>query len=148
MSRTVALPVTVVPIVDRWALDKNPDSQLFEAPRGGPLSQANWRRSVGWAQAKKAIGRPRLRPHDLRHTAASLWLGVGADPKVVQRVLGHASATMTLDLYGHLIDQNLWDAARLLDDFGGSGGTAGAPRGHKPAKRNKGQAPDADAKGA
>ena len=45
------------------------------------------------------------------HTCASVWLGAGADPKVVQRILGHASAAMTMDLYGHLIDQNLWDAA-------------------------------------
>jgi integrase len=36
--------------------------------------------------------------HNLRHTAASRWLGRGADPKVVQRVLGHATATMTMDL--------------------------------------------------
>lgn len=49
--------------------------------------------------------------HDLRHTCASLWLGAGADPKVVKRVLWHASAAMTMDLYGHLIDQNLRDAA-------------------------------------
>ena len=59
--------------------------------------------------------------HDLRHTCASLWLGAGADPKVVQRILGHASAAMTMDLYGHLIDQNLWDAAEKV------GGTTGAP---------------------
>ena len=59
--------------------------------------------------------------HDLRHTCASVWLGAGADPKVVQRILGHASAAMTMDLYGHLIDQNLWDAAARI------GGTTGAP---------------------
>jgi hypothetical protein len=33
---------------------------------------------------------------------------------VVQRVLGHASAAMTMDLYGHLIDRNLWDTAQRL----------------------------------
>jgi integrase len=66
----------------------------------------------------RAIGRPRLRVHDLRHTAASLWLAAGADPKVVQRVLGHSSAAMTMDLYGHLIDQNLWDAAAKVTPFG------------------------------
>ncbi|WP_374968000.1 tyrosine-type recombinase/integrase [Terrabacter sp. BE26] len=38
------------------------------------------------------IGRPTLRAHGLRHTAASIWLGAGADPKVVQRIPGHASA--------------------------------------------------------
>ena len=37
-----------------------------------------------------------------------------ADPKVVQRVLGHATASMTMDLYGHLIDANLWEAARAI----------------------------------
>ena len=59
--------------------------------------------------------------HDLRHTCASLWLGAGADPKVVQRILGHASAAMTMDLYGHLFDHNLWAAADRV------GGTTGAP---------------------
>jgi len=63
---------------------------------------------------------PDVRVHDLRHTAASLWLAAGADPKVVQRVLGHATAAMTMDLYGHLVDAGLWQAARLI------GGTTGA----------------------
>ena len=62
--------------------------------------------------------------HDLRHTAASVWLGAGADPKVVQRILGHATASMTMDLYGHLIDQNLWDAARRVTEQ--TGGLSGA----------------------
>jgi len=43
-----------------------------------------------------------------------VWLGAGADPKVVQRVLGHATAAMTMDLYGHMADDNLWQAANLL----------------------------------
>ena len=38
----------------------------------------------------------------------------GADPKVVQRVLGHATAPITMDLYGHLVDGNLWQAARMV----------------------------------
>jgi integrase len=51
--------------------------------------------------------RRRRRLDDLRHTAASLWLAAGADPKVVQRVLGHATAAMMMDLYGHLVDASL-----------------------------------------
>lgn len=97
-ARTVALPPAVVPIIDRWADGKSTDAWLFAAPGGGPLSESNWKRSVGWRAACVAIGRPTLRAHDLRHTAASVWLGAGADPKVVQRILGHASAAMTLDL--------------------------------------------------
>jgi hypothetical protein len=76
---------------------------------------------VRWADATAAIGLPELRVHDLRHTAASIWLGPGADPKVVQRVLGHASAAMTMDLYGHMIDDNLWTAAKRLGDSTGTG---------------------------
>jgi len=67
-----------------------------------------------------------VRVHDLRHTAASLWLAAGADPKVVQRVLGHATAAMTMDLYGHLVDAGLWQAARLI---GGTTGASERPQG-------------------
>jgi hypothetical protein len=63
---------------------------------------------------------PGFRVHDLRHTAASVWLAAGADPKVVQRVLGHATAAMTMDLYGHMIGANLWQAARLVGDISGT----------------------------
>ena len=49
-----------------------------------------------------------------------------ADPKVVQRVPGHASAAMTMDLYGHLVDTNLWQAARLV---GGITGASESPKG-------------------
>ncbi|MFJ2759669.1 tyrosine-type recombinase/integrase [Nocardioides sp. NPDC087217] len=113
-SRTVPLVDELVPIIDKWSEGKKGDDWLFDAPKGGPLSEANWKRSVDWAEAIKKIGRPALRVHDLRHTCASLWLGAGADPKVLQRNLGHASAAMTMDLYGHLIDDNLWDSAKRL----------------------------------
>jgi Phage integrase family len=66
------------------------------------------------------VGVPGFRVHDLRHTAASVWLGAGADPKVVQRVLGHATAAMTMDLYGHMVDANLWQAAQLVGDTSGT----------------------------
>jgi hypothetical protein len=39
---------------------------------------------------------------------------------VVQRVLGHATASMTMDLYGHLVDANLWQAAQLVGDISGT----------------------------
>jgi integrase len=67
-----------------------------------------------------AAGVPGFRVHDLRHTAASVWLAAGADPKVVQRVLGHTSAAMTMDLYGHMLDANLRQAARLVGDISGT----------------------------
>jgi integrase len=119
-SRTVPLLPDVAAIVDRWAADREAVDWLFHAPGGGPLRETNWKRSVRWVEATAAIGLPTLRVHDLRHTAASIWLGAGADPKVVQRVLGHASAAMTMDLYGHMIDDNLWSAAKKLGDSTGT----------------------------
>ncbi|GAB2572395.1 tyrosine-type recombinase/integrase [Leucobacter ruminantium] len=58
---------------------------------------------------------PRVTPHDLRHTAASLAISAGANVKAVQRMLGHASAAMTLDTYADLFDDDLDDVAAALD---------------------------------
>jgi len=53
-------------------------------------------------------------PHDLRHTAAALAIRAGANVKAVQRMLGHASATMTLDTYAHLFEDDLDAVAGAL----------------------------------
>lgn len=58
---------------------------------------------------------PRLTPHDLRHTAASLAVSAGANVKAVQKMLGHASAAMTLDVYADLFDDDLDAVAVALD---------------------------------
>lgn len=127
-ARTVPLTANVAEIVDRWSAGKRPHDWLFGTATGTALNEGNWKRQIGWRAAKEKIGRPSLRVHDLRHTAASIWLGKGADPKVVQRVLGHASATMTMDLYGHLIDTNLWAAAERIDVARGHHGGTEAER--------------------
>ena len=58
---------------------------------------------------------PRVTPHDLRHTAASLAISANANVKAVQRMLGHASAAMTLDTYADLFEDDLADVAAALD---------------------------------
>jgi integrase len=58
---------------------------------------------------------PRITPHDLRHTAASLAVSAGANMKAVQRMLGHAKASMTLDVYADLFDDDLDGVASRLD---------------------------------
>jgi integrase len=50
---------------------------------------------------------PSITPHDLRHTAASLAISAGAKVKAVQRMLGHAKASKTLDVYADLFDDDL-----------------------------------------
>ncbi|WP_231916550.1 tyrosine-type recombinase/integrase [Microbacterium sp. LKL04] len=57
---------------------------------------------------------PRVTPHDLRHTAASLAISAGANVKPVQRVLGHSSGAMTLDTYADLFDDYLDNVAAAL----------------------------------
>lgn len=57
---------------------------------------------------------PPITPHALRHTCASLAISSGANVKVVQRLLGHATAAMTLDLYGHLMSDDLAQVADAL----------------------------------
>jgi integrase len=67
----------------------------------------------GWfwnaVQASREIDKefPEVTPHDLRHTAASIAISSGANPKAVQRMLGHASAAMTLDTYADLFEDDL-----------------------------------------
>ena len=74
------------------------------------LCDVLWRRmSMSAASLVPRCGRRGRSP-----PRAGPWLGAGADPKVVQRILGHASAAMTMDLYGHLIDHNLWAAAQKI----------------------------------
>lgn len=58
---------------------------------------------------------PRVTPHDLRDTAASLAISAGANVKAIQRMLGHTSAAMTLDVYGGLFDDDLDAVAEALD---------------------------------
>ena len=94
---------------------KGPEDLVFTGVRRGqPLRPAIFRRGH-FDAAAKAIGIPDLHPHELRHTAASLAIAYGADVKVVQQMLGHASATMTLDTYGHLFDNRLDEVADALD---------------------------------
>lgn len=58
----------------------------------------------------------RLTPHTLRHTAASLAIASGANVKAVQRMMGHASGAMTLDVYADLFDDDLGPVADRVNE--------------------------------
>jgi integrase len=89
---------------------------LFPDQSGGHMRNTNWRRRVFNRAAENAgLTPPRLRVHDLRHTAASLSIHAGASVKAVQSQLGHASATMTLDRYGHVWPDELDALSDALD---------------------------------
>jgi integrase len=88
---------------------------LWDAGAASRVIRAPIFRRAAFDRAAEEIGMPGLHPHELRHTAASLAIAAGADVKVVQKMLGHKSATMTLDQYGHLFDDRLDDIADRLD---------------------------------
>jgi hypothetical protein len=94
--------------------DKKVDDLVFAGIRTGqPLRVSTFR--VAFCAAAREIGVPDLHPHELRHTAASLAIASGADVKVVQQMLGHGSATMTLDTCGHLFDDRLDEVGEAMD---------------------------------
>lgn len=103
VNRTVPVLAAIRPAIECAAVGK-PNDPLFTSPTGARLDARNFRRGAGWAEAAAKCGHPKLRPHDLRHTAATLWLTRSRSVKATQALLGHTSATMTLDLYGHVLD--------------------------------------------
>lgn len=64
-----------------------------------------------------SIGRPDARPHDLRHTAATVAIASGADVKSVQDMLGHATASFTLNVYAHTSEQMMKDTASRMQGY-------------------------------
>jgi integrase len=93
-------------------LPDDPNGLVFRRQRGGLRPIQEYRRAFDKACAE--VGIEGLVPHGLRHTTASLAISAGANVKVVQRMLGHATAAMTLDLYGHLLDDDLSGVAETL----------------------------------
>ena len=114
-SRSVPIPASVARMLenDIAGLDKN--SLVFESHRGGwlTLGQARYR----FTKAATSVGGlDGVGLHDLRHTCASLSIQAGANIKVLQRLMGHKTATLTLDRYGHLFPDDLDAVANALDE--------------------------------
>jgi integrase len=112
--REVPIPRFLVDELAAHVAGKAPDELVFTGVRGGALRAQVFQRSV-LKPAADRLDLAGLHPHELRHTAASLAIASGANVKVVQQMLGHKSATMTLDLYGHLFGDQLDDVADRLD---------------------------------
>jgi integrase len=128
--RTVALPSSLAELVTKQARGLGPDDLIFTSARGEVLRLNTWRarafaRALDTADERREVAAaatgtmfepfPRLTPHDLRHTAASLAVQAGANVKSVQTMLGHASAAMTLDTYADLFDSELDALADRMD---------------------------------
>lgn len=116
-TREVAMPHFLVPTLARACEGKAWGEFVFgngTVRMRYPNAEYSW-----WPRAVKAAQEvdpsiPRITPHDLRHTAASLAIQAGANVKAVQRMLGHASAAMTLDVYADLFDEDLDSVAKAM----------------------------------
>ncbi|WP_426518758.1 tyrosine-type recombinase/integrase [Diaminobutyricibacter sp. McL0618] len=86
---------------------KGRDGIIFDDGQGGYQKTPTMAANSWWDRALVEAGLPIMTIHDLRHTAASLAVSAGANVKAVQRMLGHASAAMTLDTYSDLFDDDL-----------------------------------------
>lgn len=112
-GRDVPIPAEVLSM-----LDLDHDGPLFVGRAAGHrISSDAWRQKVFHPAAKKAEMPDDLRPHDLRHTAASLAIASGATVKDVQSMLGHKSAAMTLDIYAGWWDTGLDEVADRMNSL-------------------------------
>ncbi|WP_026452946.1 tyrosine-type recombinase/integrase [Saccharomonospora iraqiensis] len=114
--RSVPLPRFLAEELRPRVEGRRADALVFPSPRGDVLRVRNFRRRV-FDAAVREVGPEGFHPHELRHTAASLAIASGADVKIVQQMLGHKTATMTLDLYGHLFPDRLNDIADRMDQI-------------------------------
>jgi integrase len=122
--RTVRLPNTVIRALrshrvrqleerllapDRW----EKSDLVFTTSFGSPLDGRSVTRRFQAALEK--AGLPRLRFHDLRHTAASIMLAQGISPRVVMETLGHSQISLTMNTYSHVMPSLKRDAAERMD---------------------------------
>ncbi len=117
-TRTITIPRFLVTELEEQLSERSTTDYVFATPDGNPIRASNFNRRV-WQPAIRQAGLDGLRFHDLRHTAASLAIAVGAHPKAIMERLGHSSITVTLDRYGHLfpaLDEVL--AERIDSAFG------------------------------
>lgn len=127
--RTIPIPAPTVAALKTWkvACPPNPQDLVFPTSTGAIEHHSNMLRSLNSVLVTASVvdsdGRAKYALHAFRHFFAS-WclnpterggLGMGADPKGLQTLLGHSSITMTFDIYGHLFpatgDRNRIDTA-------------------------------------
>lgn len=118
-SRSVPVPRFLLERIMLASRGKSPEDLLFGFANIHLLRPHAW---TGWyaraviASKKADPAFPTVTIHDLRHTAASMAISAGANVKLVQRMLGHASAAMTLDTYADLFDDDLDAVSDRLDE--------------------------------
>lgn len=113
-SRTVPFPKELGVELQKLIENRSPESHLFTMPGQGSLDYNNFMSRI-FRPAVKKSALAGVSFHTLRHTAASLLISQGTPITTVSGILGHASTQMTLDVYGHLYED---DAMSYMDRLG------------------------------
>lgn len=93
-----------------------PGKLVFQNRAGNHISGQNMMTREFYPALERA-GLPRIRFHDLRHTYAAVLITMGETIKFIQKQLGHASLTTTMDTYGHLLPEASREFGSRLDSF-------------------------------
>jgi integrase len=115
--RAIAMTATLSSTLRQHRMESSfsrDDELVFCTGKGTPLDGVNLVRRV-FKPALRRAKLPEIRFHDLRHSFASLLIAQGEHPKLISDQLGHASVKITMDRYGHLMDQSYGDASDRLD---------------------------------
>jgi integrase len=86
---------------------------VFTTPIGRPIDPRNATRL--FCALLAATDLPAIRFHDLRHTAATLLLAQGVDPRTIMETLGHSQISLTLNTYSHVLPALQEEAAAKMD---------------------------------
>lgn len=114
--RAVPFPAFLGDELTKAMAGKGRDDLVLSSANGGVLRVSTWRPRV-FNIARDGLGEefPKVTPHDLRHTAASLVVSAGGNVLALARMLGHESPKMTLETYADLFDSDLDALADVLD---------------------------------
>jgi len=116
--RSIPIPGFLVEMLERQIRGRTAMQPVFYGIRTKTWLRNHAFRKGWFDPAATEIGLDGLTPHELRHTAASLAVSAGANVKAVQqRMLVHASASITLDVYADLFDEDLDSVATALDQM-------------------------------
>jgi integrase len=89
-----------------------PSDLMFLNMKGGIVStQSIWQ---AFTRASRKAGLPQIRPHDVRHTTATLLIKRKVNIKVVSQMLGHANTAITMNIYAHVLDEMEREASDMM----------------------------------
>ena len=113
--RTVSVPCSLTDELKAFTQSEPPaeDGRIFHGPNGELWSHSNILHMV--KRAAKAAGIQGVFSHVLRHSAVSIWIEDGHNPRAIQRMVGHSDIQTTLQIYGHLFDEGGASLAETME---------------------------------